>query len=184
MSRGSEAALTKEISRFAKTLTSLTTDFDITAASSPFYTLFKELSALRSLFITASRLGLLRQLLSELPNSTLTSLHYRSESPFFLRPYPSSAGDLEAVLSLPQLNKLEQLQLNLFSRRGDDDEGMVNPPGDEDGRFVACMERWEAKGLEVAGADQWGLISLDERDTSESRVDVITLSRLVSRMLE
>lgn len=75
----------------------------------------------------------------------------------FLQTYPDSADDLEALLSLPQLSKLKRFHLQLFSDDGEDPDGeMENPPGDEDGRFVECMQRWEDKGLEIDGAYQWG----------------------------
>lgn len=163
MNGGSEAALAKELGRFAKTLTSLKIDFESTPATCPLSSMFTGFTALRTLDIAAPDLGLLRRLLSQLPKSTLTSLEFLSESPYFLRSYPNSAVDLEAILSLPQLNKLERLELSLLAARGDDSEEMENPPGDEDGRFVECMQRWEAKGLEIEGAYQWGFMSLAER---------------------
>lgn len=65
---------------------------------------------------------------------------------------------MEALLSLPQLSKLERLSLDLVSDERDDSDfsEMEDPPGDEDGRFAACLSRWEKKGIKIDGAYQWG----------------------------
>lgn len=157
---GSEVELVTELKRFAKNLTELEIHLDATPPESPLFTVFAECSSLKSLSIIVPDLGLLGRLLSQLPKSTLTSIFYESKTEFFLESYPDSADDLEALLSLPQLSKLKRFQLDLISDGGDDpDEEMEDPPGDEDGRFVDCMYRWEAKGLQLEGAYQWGFFA-------------------------
>lgn len=166
----SEDEFANEFQRFAKNLKALTISFDVidSAPSSPLYELFSDCSSLRRLYITAPDLGLLRQLLSELPKSTLRLIDYISPREYFLESYRNSADDLHELLSLPQLKKLKRVRLDLMpGREGDEGDEWYDeaegPPGDEDGRFVACVERWEAKGLNIDGAEAWGSMTMSER---------------------
>ena len=154
----SELDFVNAFRRFAGSLTMLKVSFGAFKATSPLHSILTKCSSLTSLDITVPSLALLRQLITQLPKSTLITLHYSSFTPCFLESFPDATIDMEQVLSLPQLSQLKNLQLDLMADEGYHPDGVEeeDPPGDEDGRFVGCLERWKKKGLKIEGAYQWG----------------------------
>lgn len=140
---------------------------------SPFAALFQDRASLEDLYITAPNPANLPRLLTHLPSSTLRYLRYTSEIPWFLKTYYDAADNIDLLLSLPQLAELKSLKLDLISDDGDNpDVELDDPPGDENGEFVRCLQRWAAKGIEIEGAYQWGYdpdeeVELSDEDSSD-----------------
>lgn len=113
-----EMDFTNAFRRFAGSLTALTLVFQAIAAKSPLHSILADCSSLTSLNITLPSLSLLRQLISQLPKSTLTSLNYSSQTPCFLESFPNAAKTWSDFS--PSLNSLSSRISNSTSWRTKD----------------------------------------------------------------
>ena len=138
---GSDTLFVRAFRRLAHNLVDLTISFDDEIdSSSPSYQLLKDCTRLERLSINTPTLSLVHKLVSHLPNPTLNSLAHTSRTPFFLRAYPNTLFDLQAIVALKNIQGLWEMYLEWYAQDADDcDSRRENPLGDEDGRVGAFV---------------------------------------------